>query len=154
MCQRVFLHAGVPEQIAAGLTNHLPSGGQHFSIFKALILNFTMSVLHFSESDHVQTTADTLENDVYIWKFMSTLAFSSLFEKLSIHAKTCRAKSKLWITTSVRVARTEAGHFAEYEQVKPSLCHPLFFMITYSVLRYSQTKCCCSHCHILILSDK
>ncbi len=69
----------VPEQTAAGLTNHLPSGGQHFSIFKALILNFTVSVLHFSESDHVHTTADKFENAVYIWKFMSTLAFSGLF---------------------------------------------------------------------------
>lgn len=64
----------LPEQTAVGLTDHLPSdGGQHFSIFKALILNFTVSVLHFSKSDHVHST-DKCENAVYIWKFMSTLA--------------------------------------------------------------------------------
>lgn len=32
----------VPEQTASGLTNLLPAGGQHFSIFKALILNFSV----------------------------------------------------------------------------------------------------------------
>lgn len=69
----------LPEQTAVGLTGLLASdGGQHFSIFKALILNFTVSVLHFSKSDHVHTT-DKCENAVYIWKFMSTLAFSRLF---------------------------------------------------------------------------
>lgn len=67
-----------PEQTAVGLTSHLPSGGQHFSIFKALILNFTVSVLHFSASDHVHTTEDKFVNAVYMWRFMSTLAFSGL----------------------------------------------------------------------------
>lgn len=90
----------VPEQTAAGLTDHLTSGGQHFSIFKALILNFT-------ESDHVHKTADKIENAVYIWKFMSTLAFFKknfcFFLSPPSPSKTCKAASQLCITSRGRV---------------------------------------------------
>lgn len=48
------------EQSAAGLTDLLASGGQHFSIFNALILNFPVPARRFSGSDHVHTAADNI----------------------------------------------------------------------------------------------
>lgn len=63
------------EQSAIGLTDLLASGGQHFSIFNALILNFPGTSQGRTMSTLLQIT---FKNAVYIWKFMPTLAFSSL----------------------------------------------------------------------------